>query len=1060
MSNSSQLSLEQRQAVEARLLRKIHPAARPSAAGPAGPVPLTSAQQAIWVACQLAPHEALYNIPVAFRLRGPLRVPLLRQSWDAVMRRHQALRTRVRLSDQRPFLEESLEAAPPLVLEEADGRPLETLLEREARVGFNLTQDWLVRGRLVRLTEDDHLLLVTVHHLIADNQSLAVLWRDLSRAYSGLLRGAAVDSIFSAPPPQFLNFASAHATRGESHEDTEFWRRRLESLSVERQTARSSFAGDWLPVTIPADVTAALKALARSEQTTLFMALLAAFGAVEHRHGAREEFAVGVPVTQRDFPGASEAFGMFIHTIPMPMSFASEPTFRWLLAQVKASAVACFGHARSAPARPCFQTVFQLIEDAGAALRLPEVAATELPMRTGSAKFDLTLTLCEKAGALSGSLEFSTAAFSAQAATRWIEHYVTFLRDVAAVPDKPVSTISLLSDDERRLVVTEWNRTETKYPREATIHSLFEEQVRLRPDAVALLFEERRISYSELDQQANALAESLGRKGVRRGDFVGVCLERSPRLIAALLGVLKAGAAYVPLDPDYPVERLEYMQRDAGVKAVLTDADEFWARPPGSPIAPPGAGAATDNAYVIYTSGSTGQPKGVVVPHRGVVRLVKETNYANFGHDEVFLQFAPATFDASTFEIWGALLNGATLAIYPPRFESLSQFGEVLRRFGVTTLWLTAGLFHQMVENNLEALSGVRQLLAGGDVLSAASVKTVLRALPRCRLINGYGPTENTTFSCCHTLPADWNGDSVPIGRPISNTRVYIVDKHFQPVGVGLPGELCVAGDGLASGYLNHAELTAEKFVPDPFSTEPGARLYRTGDLAQYLPDGTIEFFGRMDQQVKIRGFRVELGEVEEALRSCPGVAQAAVAAQADSTQTKHLAAYVVMRPGTIFDSAALRCSLREHLPAHLVPSRFSHLERLPLTANGKVDRRRLPAAAQERGVDAEALLKPRTDTEQRLAEIWRELLGLKELGVNQDFFDLGGHSLLAMRLQSRIFQSMGVALALRDIFEHPTVATLAERLGRSSGAAAQGPALIPRRPRRAVAASSGRSWN
>jgi aspartate racemase len=483
----------------------------------------------------------------------------------------------------------------------------------------------------------------------------------------------------------------------------------------------------------------------------------------------------------------------------------------------------------------------------------------------------------------------------------------------------------------------------------------------------------------------------------------------------------------------------------------LTDADEVWSRQSDAFDAAP-KGAPADAAYIIYTSGSTGQPKGVVVPHRAVVRLVKETNYATFGHDQVFLHFAPATFDASTFEIWGALLNGATLAIYPPRFESLSQFGAVLRQYNVTTLWLTAGLFHQMVENNLEALRRVRQLLAGGDVLSPSCVKTVLRQIPGCRLINGYGPTENTTFSCCHTLPAEWDGDSVPIGRPISNSQAYIVDKHFQPVGIGVAGELCVAGDGLAVGYLNHPQLTAEKFVPNPFSREPAAKLYRTGDLARFLPDGAIEFLGRIDQQVKIRGFRVELGEVEEALRAHPAVAEAAVTAVADSTQTRHLSAYVTTRPSHSLDSSALRRFLRDRMPAHLVPSRFVFMAALPLTPNGKVDRRRLPTSDEAAPAAAETLTPPRTDTERALAQIWRELLGVKELGVEQNFFELGGHSLLAMRMQTRIFQMLGANVPLRDVFESPTVAALAAQIGAEKKSGATRPALIPRRARRETA--------
>ncbi|HWD19235.1 MAG TPA: amino acid adenylation domain-containing protein [Verrucomicrobiae bacterium] len=1020
----SRLNLEQRNALEARLLAK---APTVSANRAAGPQPLTPAQESLWIAEQLTPGLPLYNIPLAFRITGPLQPALVQRSWQAIVRRHEALRTRLSLAGQTPMQQAAEDEGPRLELEDLGARSLHAVLQEEARAPFKLTEDALVRSRLIRLGENEHVWTLTLHHLIADHQSLGILLRELSEDYKTLARGGTLDA--KPEPAPFLEIAAAQSREGAAPETT--------PGAGPRSGPSRSGRGDWRPVSIPAEVVAGLREFAQGERATLFMALAAIFGALHCRLNGRESVTIGAPVSQRDYPGAEETVGLLINTAPLAVSLAGDPSFKELLGRVRTEAIDCLRRARALPAAPAFEAVFQLVDELSGGLQFPGATVAEIPLRTGTAKFDLTISLAPEGSALRGNAEYSQDAFDAATVDRWMERYVTLLRGALQEPEKPLSEIPLLSDAERRLVVEEWNRTETNYPRTATIAQLFAEQAKLRPDATALRFEGKLMTYAELDARASQVAAALRQEGVAAGDAVAICLPRSPELIAGILGILKAGAAYVPLDVDYPVERRDYMVQDSGASCLISTAG----------IARLGASRklGDDAAYVMYTSGSTGQPKGVIVPQRAVVRLVKETNYASFGPDEVFLQFAPVTFDAATLEIWGPLLNGGVLCLFPPYFDSLSQFGAVLRDNGVTTLWLTAGLFHQMVEHNLEALRGVRQLLAGGDVLSPSRVKEARRALPDCRIINGYGPTENTTFSCCHTIPPDWDGETVPIGKPISNTRAYIVDAKFNAVGIGTPGELCVAGDGLALGYLNSPELTAQKFVRDPFSNDPSARLYRTGDLARYRTDGTIEFLGRIDQQVKIRGFRVELGEVEEALRRHPHVSQAAVVARQDATQTRQLVAFLVPRPGQSVDPADVRRFLREREPAHLIPSRFFVMASLPLTPNGKVDRRQLPT--DEAGA-AETLVLPRTDPERALAQIWEKLLGVKQVGVDQNFFELGGHSLLAMRLQSQVFQTLGAALSLREIFEHPTIAALAQRLAKPAAA----PALIPRRRDRAKA--------
>jgi amino acid adenylation domain-containing protein len=596
----------------------------------------------------------------------------------------------------------------------------------------------------------------------------------------------------------------------------------------------------------------------------------------------------------------------------------------------------------------------------------------------------------------------------------------------------------------------------------------------------------RQMTYRELNERANQLAWRLQKSGLTKGSLVGVSLERSPELIIALLAILKAGGAYVPWDKEYPAERLNFMIQDAGIELLISDSDEenvqqrtsdnelqisrapspfevqhsmfnvrffpisdkaAWQSEPIENL--PANATAESLAYVIYTSGSTGRPKGAAIPHRGVVRLVRSTNYASFSPDEVFLLLAPVSFDASTFEIWGALLNGAKLVLFPPHTPSLEELGRVVEQHQVSTLWLTAGLFHQMVDQQLHSLRSVRQLLAGGDVLSVPHVQNVLRELPDCQLINGYGPTENTTFTCCYRVPANWpGGKSVPIGKPISNTRAYILDEQFQPVPIGVPGELFIAGDGLAVEYLNRPELNREKFIS--ISALDEARLYRTGDRVRWLADGNIEFLGRKDQQVKIRGFRIEAGEIETALVTHPAVQQAAVKAVTTHVGDRQLAAYFTRRTNESIDPALLRTFLESKLPAHMIPLHFVALEKLPLTPNGKVDYRALPSPNPGTASD-QPETPPRNETEETLAKIWRDVLGRNSFGVHDNFFQLGGHSLLAIQIISRIARAFQVELPVRAIFEAPTVAGLADKI-RTTPKTAKEPGIASRRSQRANA--------
>ncbi|OUL34268.1 thioester reductase [Nostoc sp. T09] len=614
-------------------------------------------------------------------------------------------------------------------------------------------------------------------------------------------------------------------------------------------------------------------------------------------------------------------------------------------------------------------------------------------------------------------------------------------------PEQDSFRLSILKESKERQLLAKWNDTQTDYPKQVCIHQLFEAQVEKTPDAVALVFQNQQVTYRELNCRANQVAQYLQTLGVGAEVLVGICIERSIEMVVGLLAILKAGGAYVPLDPGYPQERLAFMLSDTNVSVLLTQKELVAKLPTHTAsiicldtdwheIAQNNQEnlstyiTAGNLAYVMYTSGSTGQPKGVCVIHSGVVRLVKETNYAQLTDEEIILQLAPISFDASTLEIWGSLLNGGRLVICPPNTPSLEELGQIIQQHQVTTLWLTAGLFHLIVDEKIDALKSLRQLLAGGDVLSVPHVDKFLQTLKNCQLINGYGPTENTTFTCCYTIKLPLQpGASIPIGRPIANTQVYILDDNLQPVAIAEVGELYIAGDGLARGYLNRPDLTAEKFISHSFDRNSTTRLYKTGDLARYLPDGNIEFLGRIDNQVKIRGFRIELGEIEREIAQHPDVRENVVLARQQETGEKQLVTYIVPHQKSKYTHNQLRSFLQQRLPNYMVPSAFVVLESLPLTANGKVDRHKLPAPSRERPQLEQAYIAPQTDLERQLAGILCDLLKIDRVGIDDNFFDLGATSISILQVTARVQQEFSTELPAVKLFQYSTIGALAKYL-------------------------------
>ncbi len=1085
------LSPERRKLLEMRL-RATEAAAvddqpRPRAR-PDGTAPLSFAQARMWMLDRMQPGSAVYNVPLPLRISGPLDVDALERALGALRARHEALRTVFAEREDGPVQVIHPPAPLHLPLLDLSSLPAEEReaelrrrVDLDANTGFDLEHGPLMRASLLRLEAEEHALLLCMHHAATDGWSTGVLQRELGALYAGFRSG--LGDPLPPLPLQYADFAVWQRERlsGAALErQVAFWRRTLAGAppALELPTDRprppvESHCGRTLLFPISADLADGLRGIARDEGATLFAVLLAALRVVLARHAGQEEVVIGTPVANRRHSSLEALVGFFVNTLALRSHVAGDPDFRTLVRAERDAALAAFDHQdlpfdrvvetlrlpRDAGRNPVFQAVMTLQNARMEPLELAGCAVSPIRPEYGTAMFDLTFDHFEEEdGGLRLELQWATDLWDEATVRRFAAHFLRVLSASARTPDAPRSAISAADEREAAFEIDLCNRTATEYPRDAAIHRLFEAQAEATPDAVALVSGDEASPYAELNARANRLARRLRALGVGAESRVGVAVERSPNLVVALLAVLKAGGAYVPLVASYPPERLAFMLADAGVSVLVVGGDCA----PAALAAFEGPVVSLDGdrrrieaeedanlpidvdplslAYVIYTSGSTGTPKGVGVPHRGVARLVRGTDFADLGPSNVFLQLAPAAFDASTLEIWAPLLNGGRLAIAPAHAPSLREIAELIRRHGVTTLWLTAGLFHQMADEELEALGGLRQLLAGGDVLSAPHVRRVVDAHSHLRVINGYGPTENTTFTSCHTVrPEDAAGPSiqvgrpvpatltaVPLGRPIANTRAYVLDAAMRPCPLGVPGELYAGGDGVARGYLGNPALTAERFVPDPFSAEPGARLYRTGDRARRREDGTLEFLGRVDQQVKVRGFRIEPGEIETALKAHPAVADAVVIARADGPGEKRLVAYLTMRNCVQPTAAELRDTIAGRLPDYMVPAAFVTLGALPLTSNGKVDRRALPAPEM---TEAEEYAAPRTPTEEVLAAIQAGVLGAERVGIDDDFFALGGHSLLATRVVSRLRAAFGIEAPLRLLFEAPTVRRLAARI-------------------------------
>ena len=1034
-------------------------------------LPLSFAQRRLWFFDQLKPNSAVYNIPMAMKISGPLNIQALQKALDAIVSRHEVLRTTFAPVDGVPVQEIATTRSLELKIIDLSHVPAD---EREAEVQrpliaetcrpFNLSVDLMLRGTLLKVEPTEYVLLIVLHHIASDGWSMEVLSRELAALYEAFSGGK--PSPLAGLSVQYVDFSvwQRQWFQGKVLEtQLSYWEKQLRGIpALQLPTDRprpaiQTFRGKRQSLVLPNTLSDDLKSLSGNEGVTLFMTMLAAFQVLLYRYTGQEDIGVGSPIANRTRPEVEGLIGFFANTLVLRTDLSGKPSFRELLARVRKVALDAYENQdlpfetlveklnpdRDLSQSPFFQAMFVLQNSPISTIELSGLTVSFVHVDNATTKFDLTLLMVQAPDSLTASLEYNTDLFDAATIRRMLGHFEVLLGGIVANPDQRLSELPILTAAERQQILVEWNNTKRDYPNDECIHDLFEAQVERTPDTVAVVFEGEQLTYRELNCRANQLAHYLRKLGVSPDVLVGICVERSLEMIVGLLAILKAGGAYVPLDPAFPKERLAFKMKDAGLKLVVTQHRLAGELPKGqlqticldtdwgavakeSRQNPCHHAAAQNRAYVIYTSGSTGKPKGVEITHDAVVNFLRSMReQPGLTDQDVLLAVTTVSFDIAGLELYLPLIVGARVVIVSREVAADgARLMKYITQAQATVMQATPATWRMLLSNDWQGGKQLR-ILCGGEALPGELADQLLER--GASLWNLYGPTESTIWSTLYRVEAA--DSSTPIGRPIANTKVYVLDHHLGPVPIGVPGELHIGGAGLARGYLNRPELTAEKFIPNPFSDAPGERLYKTGDLARYLPDGNIELLSRIDYQVKIRGFRIELGEIEAALCQHPNIRETVVVAQEDVSGEKRLVGYVVPSQESAPTIRELRNFLQTTLPDYMVPSAIVFLDSLPLTPNGKIDRRALPPLDGSRDLIS-TFAEPRNDVERQLVRIWQEVLMVDRIGTRDNFFEIGGHSLLAARMFAKLERCLKVRVPLAMLFQTPTIEGLAAAIG------------------------------
>ena len=1067
LHKGTDLSVEAKRALLADLLRQKTSRVRTA--------PASFAQQRVWFLDRLEPDNAAFNISRPIRMVGDLNVSVLRQTFNELLARHDALRTSFTVVDGEPVqsIAPKIEIELPIVdlahlTPESRASELSRLVTLDAKGAFDLGRAPLIRAGLIKLSSREHVLLLTVHHIISDGWSMGILFRELAVLYSAFAEGR--PSPLSKLSIQYSDFAAwqRRQLQGDVLEKhLGYWKKQLAGappileLPIDKpRPATQTFNGAYYSLVLPQKLSEAITPLAHRSGATLFMTLLAAFQVLLSRYTNQQDVPVGTPIANRTRRETEDVIGFFVNTLVLRTDLSGDPTFENLLKRVRETALEAYAHqdlpfeklvAELRPERhlsysPLFQVLFAVQNVPKDSFQLPDLELHDSRGPGLTSKFDLSLYVGED-DSLRLTFEYNTDLFEAATIQRMATQFQTLLEDICADPGKRISELSLLTAADKAQILSTQNETQSPYPCRC-IHQVFEEQVAGSPAALSVLDANQKLSFAALNERANQLARYLQTCGVGPETRVAICLNRSVDMVVGLLAILKAGGAFVPIDGNYPDERISFMLRDANVSVLLTTSSF------NSALAPANcrvvcldreheriAAAATSNldgaatpqnaAYVIYTSGSTGRPKGVLGSHSALLnRFHWMWRLYPFGESEVCCQKTSLSFVDSIWEIFGPLLQGVPLVILSDQtVKDPAQLLAALERNKVSRLLLVPSLLRMLVEAGDQfstRLSNLQFLVCSGETLTPDLAQRVRSELHHCRLLNLYGSSEVAADVTYHEV-LDPHVSRIPIGKPLANTQIFILDGNLQPAPVGVPGEIYVGGAGLARGYLNNPQLTAEKFIAHPFSQKPGERLFKTGDIGRFGSDGNIEYIGRRDQQIKLRGFRIELSEIESVLATHPSVLHSVVTLD-ESTGSKRLLPYVVLRAPTA-NVEALRAYLREQLPEHMVPAAFVILETLPLTATGKIDRRALPIPTDSRQQLAGPYIQASTDLEKKIVHVWETALGISNLGTTDNFFDIGGHSLLLVKVHEKLRGVVERDLSITDLFRYPTIHSLAEYL-------------------------------